>query len=234
MIKALAIALIAFYLSGCAGTGALAYLQNDEVFVGTVGPDNLNAMNASHQLLELDDMSVLTFGLDQSGLVVGVCRTRHYDGNPNSGAFDFHAFSSAGAELLSVQQAEFAQAIDAVHGSTNYTDIVQTDGNYLFCSQIGASDKSAHLVIYFQLQTQQPVITPITAVEVDLRPSNELVVTQVELFQIGDGPTNVAILPNPSMGNTVEIVDGVLNINDSPVLLDGTPVPAAQVRYSFR
>ena len=227
MYRSLIVAFAMLSLAACGGM--LAYDQNDTVFVGPLDDMDLNKMKSSGQLQSIGSFDDMQYAIDKSGTLIGICRTEHH--NPNPGDMDFNVFNSLRQKTISETHSGLARKIDSF-ASTTYESLIASDPiRYLHCYNVGASNSNSLLVLYLQLQGTESLALN-TAVEIDVS-GTSLTIMDVELFDRTSAPTRVIARDNPLKGNTVGIANGVIEINGSPVVLNGNSVGAASVKHQF-
>lgn len=228
MFRFIAVAVAMLSLTACGGV--LAYERSDKIFVGVLDDINLNDMKTTGKLQSIGSFDDMQYAIDRSGTMVGICRTEYH--NPNNGDMNLNVYNTLRQKRISVSHKALARKIDGF-ASTNYESLIKDAPTiYLHCYNVGASNSGSELVLYLQLQgTEEPAFN--TAVEIDVS-GTTLKILDVEFFPRTGSPQRVIALDNPRKGNTVGIVNGVIEINSSPVVLNnGSAVVADSVKHQF-
>lgn len=222
-------ALFATLLSACGGV--LAYQQGDTVRSGPLDDMNLNQMKSSGALRSQGAFDDIEYAIDPGGRFVGICRTRFHSA-PTAGDMDLAVYNALRQKTIEVSQKQLATRIDDFTGTPAYAPRVASRPHiYLHCYRMGAGKDDGELVAYLQPQGIEGP-PPDAAVELDVSGA-ELKVLDVEFFPRTAAPSRVIARDNPLNGNSVAVVNGVIEINGAPVRLNGTPVQADTVKHQF-
>ena len=233
----LAVLFVGILLSGC--SGILAYENGGQVTVGSLDDTNINAMNASYDLVSTGSYDDLVYAVDAAGENVGVCRTDFENRKMRLGVYNITTRGD-GRSVWGLRHniSDNALAIDIDQNpDTNfdYSDLMSNDrlDMYFHCFAMSAGPSDQTLIIHIQPQSKSELAAMNIALLLDVS-GGQPKVPEVELWERTSQPTSLSLRDNSLNGNTVSIQQGRIQVNGSPVRLNGQPVPADSVKHHFQ
>ena len=251
MIRIILLSIASLLLSAC--SGILVYDDNKEVYQGNLDENNANEMKSSGMLVDGSNYDRVVYGLNSDGSFAGVCLDRTHTKNQDQSTkekaiSDFHVFNSARVKTISMNKLDLAKAIDGYAGNSAFEsymtydeiayetrsgkDVYKRDMNSFNCNEVGASVNGNNLVLH----VQPFLITDSTPqdlyIEIDVK-GKQAKILDIEYVKRTESPQRVIPKKNPG-ANRVRIINGVINIDNKPVLLNGNSIQADGVSHYLR
>jgi len=217
--------------------GVLSYDNEDTVIVGRLDTESNNQLSEVARLQHKGEADIIHYAVDRSGTLVGTCRTKRFQPftamqEEVMGDMDISFFEITGRQIGAVGLMDLLRKLDGSFGTRLRTSVDNDRSRYMHCYQMGAANRNSRVVFYLKPEGYEDNSNHF-AVEMQMR-GKTFSITDFEIFEEGAAPSRVIARENPLKGNTVDIVNKLIQVNGSPVLRNGNALAADSVKHRFK
>ena len=224
MLRAIVLTFISICISGC--SGLLVYQHDNKIHHTILEDGDFNTVKSTAVLVSAtaNGYRNTSYGVNSDGAITGVCRYK-------PGKTDFSVF--VGRRLVtSLNHDDLAKAVDKFESNTLYKNLIINgdSDNHFGCVEVGASSDGPFLVLRIQPNRYPtPEENPQDVIlKLELKGKN-LKILDMEKIGRTDSPARIVPISNPG-ANRISDANGVINIDGSPVLLNGQPISLDEIK----